>query len=123
MDKQQRLLVVANGLAAGMVAAGETQFDPVMHEFESDFRAAWGDWLDGPRRAQLLTLDYERNRPRNLLFRLHRSKSPFRTYQTEPLTALPCGLEPVEFLEIYAEGADPQEWIDLAAKYLRAARG
>jgi hypothetical protein len=52
-----------------------------------------------------------------MLWHLKRT-SPFHEYGTRPLPEEPFGLPPLEYLEIHAEGATPQEWHQLAHSFL-----
>jgi hypothetical protein len=58
---------------------------------------------------------------REMLWQL-KSTSPFHAFRDEPLPTRPLGLEPTEYLEIWAEGATPDEWIALAADFLDKIR-
>ncbi|UCN14785.1 hypothetical protein LFM56_00175 [Cellulomonas iranensis] len=47
-----------------------------------------------------------------------KSTSPFNGYNRGPLNSAPRGLTPEEYLEIWVEGATPEEWMDLARSFL-----
>ena len=52
-----------------------------------------------------------------MLWQLKRT-SPFHYYSSQRLPAEPLGLPIVEYLEIWVDGATPDEWIALGADFL-----
>lgn len=124
MNKAQRLRNAADGLMAGLVANGfQGPWRWSNHEWEFAFYQAWGDWPPQTRNpSDFPTFKLggygSSSEPRELLWQLKRT-SPFSTYASEPLNTRPFGLTPAEFLEIWAKGASPEEWVDLAAAFLQ----
>lgn len=47
-----------------------------------------------------------------------KSTSPFYGYDRMPINPTPKGLTPEEYLDIWVEGASPQEWMALATTFL-----
>ncbi|GAT89609.1 hypothetical protein CVCC1112_4268 [Paenarthrobacter nicotinovorans] len=93
-------------------------------DWELPFYKVWRDWAPQQREPQSfprfeLAGTRFTSQAREMLWQL-KSTSPFQAFQTEALPVEPRGLDPVDYLEIYAEGAEPEEWIALAAAFLKA---
>jgi len=58
---------------------------------------------------------------REILFTI-KTTSPFYGYREGPLNSRPLGLKPEEYLEIWVEGASPEQWIELATDFLAEMR-
>lgn len=91
-------------------------------DWERAFYIAWRDWP--PRQRELNTFpSFETgghrttSQARDMLWQLKRT-SPFSDYQTERFPLEPMGLTPEDYLEIWAKGALPDEWIALAKAFL-----
>ncbi|WP_431230823.1 hypothetical protein [Paenarthrobacter nicotinovorans] len=123
MNKTQRLRNVADGFMGGLVANGyRGPWGWNNLDWELSFYRAWHDWEPQQRDPQSfprfeLGGTRTSSEARELLWQL-KSTSPFHAYQKEQLPLEPRGLTPSEYLEIYAEGATPEEWIALAAAFL-----
>lgn len=124
MNKQQKLKNTAEGFLAGLVAVGfEGPWRWAHHQWEGPFYRAWAKWPPSSdttvfRKFQVGgAADGRSSQARDLLFAV-KSTSPFDGYDRSPLNAAPRGLTPEEYLEIWVEGATPQEWKDLARLFL-----
>lgn len=96
-------------------------------DWELAFYKAWRAWLPqqrDPMSFPRFELGGHRtsSQAREMLWQL-KATSPFHSYQDEPLLLEPLNLAPVEYLEFWAEGATPEEWIALAAAFLREMDG
>jgi hypothetical protein len=123
MNKQQRLRNAAEGFMAGLVANGYTgPFRYSNLDWELPFYRAWDRW-EPPRRNRADFPSFRlggarsTSEPREMLWQLKRT-SPFNLYASERLPTHPMGLTAEEYLEIWAKGADPTEWIALGADFL-----
>lgn len=127
MNKQQRLRNTAEGLMAGLVACGfrgPARWSNL--DWELPFMQAWKAW--GPKSR--VPEDFPTfkvggygtsSEPRELLWQLKRT-SPFEGGWANELADEPLGLTPREYLEIWATGASPDEWIELAGAFLALMR-
>lgn len=123
MNKQQRLRNAAEGFMGGLVAngfRGPWRWNNL--DWELAFYKVWRAWLPqqrDPKSFPRFELGGHRasSQAREMLWQL-KATSPFYSYQDEPLPAEPLNLTPVEYLEIWAKGATPEEWIALAAAFL-----
>lgn len=120
--------MTAEGFMAGLVASGyRGPWRWAHHQWEHAFYGAWSEWPPVGRAPQ----DFPRFRlgggagptsqARDMLWQLKRT-SPFHEYQSDPLPEEMFGLTPVEYLEIHADAARPDEWIALADAFLREMR-
>ena len=123
VTKQQRLRNVAEGFMAGLVANGfNGPFKYSNLDWELPFYRVWHRW-EPPRRNPAVFPSFalggtgRSSEPREILWQL-KSTSPFNSYASEPLPTHPMGLTPEEYLEIWAEGAEPGEWIALGTDFL-----
>lgn len=124
MNKQQRLRNTAEGFMGGLVANGF--YGPWRWnnlDWELAFYNAWRAWPPQQRDPQSfprfeLGGNRTSSQAREMLWQL-KSTSPFHNYENDPFPAEPKNLTPVEYLEIWADGATPEEWIALAAAFLR----
>lgn len=92
-------------------------------DWELAFYNAWRAWPPQQRDPQSFPrFELGGNRTssqgREMLWQL-KSTSPFHHYENEPFPAEPKNLIPAEYLEIWADGATPEEWVALAAAFLR----
>lgn len=124
MNKQQKLRNVAEGLMAGLVAAGyHGPWRWAHHQWEGSFYRVWDRWpphegSDFPRFEIGGSANGRTSQAREILWQLKRT-SPFHTYETEPLPTRPRGMTPGEYLETWCEGATPDEWFALAQGFLK----
>jgi len=124
VNKQQRLRNAAEGFMGGLVAngfLGPWRWKNL--DWELAFYKAWRAWPPqqrDPGSFPHFELGGHRtsSQAREMLWQL-KATSPFCNYQDEPLPTEPKNLTPVEYLEIWADGATPDEWIALAAGFLR----
>lgn len=91
-------------------------------DWELSFYKAWRDWPPLQREPKIFpafNLGGHRttSQAREMLWQLKRT-SPFANYQTEEFPLEPRGLPVEDYLEIWAEGATPDEWIALAKAFL-----
>ncbi len=127
MTKQQRLRNTAEGLMAGLVECGFR--GPVRWsnlDWELPFMQAWDDWAPksrAPRGFPTFKVGGHgtSSEAREMLWQLKRT-SPFAGGWANELTDEPFGLTPREYLEIWAKGASPDEWIELAGSFLALMR-
>jgi hypothetical protein len=125
VTKQQRLRNTAEGFMAGLVVngfRGPWRWNNL--DWELAFYKAWRDWPPQQRDPKLfprfeLAGQRTSSQGREMLWQL-KATSPFRGYRDEPLPLEPLNLPPAEYLEIWVEGATPEEWISLAAAFLDA---
>lgn len=124
MNKQQKLKNTAEGLLAGLAAVGfEGPWRWAHHQWEGAFYHAWRNWPAARDIKVFRTFrvggsaDGRMSQARDILFAV-KSTSPFDGYDRGPLNPAPRGLTPEEYLEIWVEGATPQEWMDLARSFL-----
>lgn len=123
--KQQRLRNTAEGFIAALVAVGfRGPFWSAWHQWEGAFYSAWRGWTpkdlnprDFPKFKVGGSTDGRTSQARDMMFTL-KSTSPFHAYDQEPLPTEPRGLSPEEYLEIWVDGAAPDEWKDLARAFL-----
>jgi hypothetical protein len=117
-DRRHQLLEVGNGLLAGLVELGIEEFNPSIMDFETRFLKAWREWAPQLTHPSIFPVfGVGTKRPRDLLFRLHHSSSPFSSYQTDLLVQRPLNLIPRDYLEIYCDTATPEEWLNLGRAY------
>lgn len=124
MNKQQKLRNTAEGLLAGLAAVGfEGPWRWAHHEWEAAFYRAWRAWPPASNTAYFRkfqvggSADGRTSQARDILFTV-KSTSPFYGYDRGPLNPKPMGMTPEEYLEVWVEGATPQEWMDLAGALL-----
>jgi hypothetical protein len=124
VNKQQRLRNAAEGFMGGLVANGfRGPWRWSNLDWELPFYRVWRDWPP-PRRDPKSFPHFElgghatSSEAREMLWQLKRT-SPFHGFRNEPLPLEPFGLTPVEYLEIWAQGATSDEWIALVANFLR----
>lgn len=122
MTKTQRLRNAAEGFMAGLVLAGfEGPFRWAHHQWEGPFMRAWNRW--GPRADTAVMPSFQvggtgrQSQGRDMLWQLART-SPFHDFASEPLNQTPRGLDPAEYIEISVEGADADQWRELAEDFL-----
>jgi hypothetical protein len=124
MTKPQKLLLVANGLLAGLAKLGVQRLDSSNMAFELPFMQAWRRWDHSHNTAVLPPIAYGGTcQPRDILHRVTSSTSPFREFETEGITDTPYGLTPREFLEIHCDELPVDAWLDLALHFLTAVKG
>lgn len=123
VTKQQRLRNAAEGFMAGLVDNGYT--GPFKHShlnWELPFYRAWARW-EPARRNPAAFPSFQvgghgrTSEAREMLWQLKRT-SPFHDYSCERLPTEPLGLPIAEYLEIWVDGATPEEWIALSADFL-----
>lgn len=125
MTKRQRLQNIAEGILAGLVAVGfEGPFVWAHHEWEGPFYRAWRAWPPATRSPEYFrtfavggSADGRTSQARDILFSVS-SRSPFHGFDSQPLNRTPMGLSPEEYLELWVQGATPEEWKDLARSLL-----
>lgn len=124
MNKQQKLRNTAEGLLGGLAAVGfHGPWRWAHHEWEGAFYRAWRDWPPSSNRDVFRTFrvggsaDGRTSQAREILFTV-KSTSPFYGYDREPINTKPMGLTPEEYLDIWVEGARPEEWMTLARGFL-----
>lgn len=123
MSKQQKLRNVADGFMAALVANGyEGPWRWRDLDWEFAFYKAWRDWPPqqrDPRSFPSFELGGHRtsSQGREMLWQL-KSTSPFHAFRTGPLPTKPLGLDPIGYLEIWAKGASPAEWVALGRAFL-----
>lgn len=122
MNKTQRLRNTAEGFMAGLVANGYTEPFSDRGDWEFAFRKAWDAWPAKDRNPK----DFPKfgisaycgvSEPRNMIWQLMQT-SPFVDYENG-LNQEPRGFTPEDYLETFVEGATADEWIGLAAAFLR----
>jgi len=119
--RDQKLLMVGNGFFAGLASLGVPAFSDAMMNFESNFGKAWHDWPPhGDRPGQFPDISSTGRRPRDILFRMSKSISPYREFRIS-LTGAPNNLTTQDFLDIYADAAQPADWVALAKAYVDEA--
>lgn len=124
LTKKQKLRNTADGFMAGLVAngfQGPWRWNNNL-DWELPFYRAWRGWAPQQRDSAFFPsfeLGGHRttSEAREMLWEL-KSTSPFAAYQTDPLPLKPLGLLPHEYLEIWADGATPDEWTALGAAFL-----
>jgi hypothetical protein len=127
MSKQQRLRNAAEGFMAALVECGFR--GPVRWsnlDWELPFMHVWDSWppaARSPREFPKFEVGGYRtsSEPREMLWQL-KSTSPFHNGWDQELTDNPRGLTPREYLEIWTQGATPDEWIELAEDFLTLMR-
>ncbi|MEV6283764.1 hypothetical protein [Kribbella sp. NPDC051770] len=124
MNKQQRLRNTAEGFMGGLVASGFRGPWRWRHlDWELPFYRVWRDWLPQQQAEPGVFPQFKvgghgsTSQAREMLWQLKRT-SPFYSHATDPLPQTPIGLSPAEYLEIWVEGARPDEWIELATSFL-----
>ena len=124
MNKQQRLRNAAEGFMAGLVANGfRGPWRWSNLDWELPFYQVWNDW-EPQRTFPKAFPRFEigghatSSEGREMLWQLKRT-SPFHGFRDGELPMEPLGLPPEEYLEIWVEGAAPDQWIALAASFLR----
>lgn len=124
MTKTQKLRNLAEGLMAALVECGYT--GPLRwphHQWEGPFYRVWNAWEPHTRAAfPRLQLGGSANgtssQAREILWELKRT-SPFHEHDHRPLSKKPMGLPPREYLEIWCEGATPDEWVELGTAFIQ----
>lgn len=125
MPKPKRLRNTAEGFMAGLVAVGfKGPFWSAWHQWEGAFYSAWRGWAPKDRNSAVFptfrvggSADGRTSQARDMMFTL-KSTSPFHRYDRDLLDTEPKGLSPEEYLEIWVEGATPEQWKDLARAFL-----
>jgi len=122
MTKNQQLLVLANGFLGALAARGATDIATDNIAFEGPFLSAWRQWQPTVRSPEILPkIEFGGvNRPRNIIFRVGRSTSPFKNVQYEGLNPTPHNSTPEEFLEDWCAELPVSDWLNLADLFLRA---
>lgn len=128
MDKAKSL-TLANGFFGALAARGITEISTNNIAFEGPFLAAWNAWLPTVQSPDALPkVEFGGvNQPRNIIFRVQRSTSPFKDFRTEGITPRPHHSAPEEFLEDWCSELPVSDWLRLADLFLeeleaRAAR-
>lgn len=90
--------------------------------WEYAFYKAWREWPPQQRAPKIFpafALGGTRttSQAREMLWKL-KGNSPFADYDSKPLPLDPRGLPPLEYLEIWVDGAEPEEWVSLAKAFL-----
>lgn len=124
MNKQQKLRNIAEGFLAGLAAVGyQGPWRWAHHEWEGAFYQAWREWPPSSNGDAFRTFrvggsaDGRTSQAREILFAVKRT-SPFYGYSQTSINPKPMGLTPEEYLDIWVDGASPQEWMALATKFL-----
>jgi hypothetical protein len=123
MTKQQRLRATAEGFMAGLVACGyRGPWRWSNLEWEPAFYRAWRDWWPQQRTPKLFPAfelggHGHTSQAREMLWQLKRT-SPFHGFHDHELPTEPMGLDPREYIEIWVDTAEPDEWIALASAFL-----
>lgn len=123
MTKQQRLRTTAEGFMAGLLVRGFRGPWRWSHlEWELPFYVAWRQWPPQQRTPeQFPTFQVgghgRSSEAREMLWQLKRT-SPFHSLHSQELPPEPMGLSPLEYLEVWADTAAPDEWAALAAAFL-----
>lgn len=126
MTKQQRLRNAGERFLAGLAAVGFSgPFEWSHHQWEGAFYRAWNQWPPAsrtpavfPRFAVGGASDGRTSQARDMLWQI-KTTSPFHDFRNSELTTTPHGLSPAEYLDIWTEGANAEEWQDLARRFLR----
>lgn len=116
----QKRLLLGEGFLGGLAALGVESIPANNMAFELPFMAAWRQWIPMQNAKLLPSIDYGGlEEPRMFLFRIERSRSPFKNFHQEGITPTPFGLTPREFLEIWCSDIPVSNWIDLADSFVR----
>lgn len=122
MEKNQKLLVLANGFLGALAARGVTDIATDNIAFEGPFLSAWRQWkptVQSP--AVLPKIEFGGvNQPRNIIFRVVRSTSPFKNFRSEGIDPNPHNSAPQEFLEDWCSELPVSDWLSLADLFLIA---
>jgi uncharacterized protein (TIGR02569 family) len=80
--------------------------------------APWRPTVQSP--AVLPTVEFGGvNQPRNILFRVDRSTSPFKNFRSEGIDPKPHSSKPEEFLEDWCPELPVSDWLNLADLFLK----
>ncbi|ABK02754.1 hypothetical protein Arth_1360 [Arthrobacter sp. FB24] len=121
LTKQQKQLLLANGLLAGLAELGVEELDSSNMAFEFPFMHAWRRWAHSQNSAVVPKIEYgSTSQPRDILHRVTSSTSPFKDFERNGVTSAPHGLTPREFLEIHCDQLPADAWVELASLFLAA---
>lgn len=121
MDKKQKLLLLANGFLGALAARGVTRIATDNMAFEGSFLRAWRQWQPTVQSPEVLPkVEFAGvNRPRNIIFRVDRSTSPFKNFRSAGITPEPHSCSPEEFLEDWCSELPVSDWLLLADLFLQ----
>ena len=121
MEKNQKLLVLANGFLGALAARGVTDIATDNIAFEGPFLYAWRQWQPTVRSPEVLPkVEFAGvNQPRNIIFRVDRSTSPFKNFRSEGIDPNPHKSTPEEFLEDWCPELPVSDWLKLADLFLQ----
>ncbi|NUT72734.1 hypothetical protein [Pseudarthrobacter sp. C4D7] len=120
METNQKLLVLANGFLAALAARGVTHIATDNIAFEGPFLSAWRKWQPTVQSPEVLPkIEFGAvNQPRNIIFRVDRSTSPFKNFRSEGINRTPHNSTPEEFLEDWCSELPISDWLSLADLFL-----
>lgn len=119
--KKQKQLLLANGFLAGLAELGVAELDASNIAFEGPFLHAWRRWPPSRNSQILPKVDFgSTDQPRNILFRVENSMSPFKNFQLEGITPTPRSFTPRAYLEVQCNELPVEDWILLARLFLDA---
>lgn len=120
MEKNQKLLLLANGFLGALAARGVTDFATDNIAFEGPFLSAWRQWQPTVQSREVLPkIEFGAvNQPRNIIFRVNRSTSPFKKFRSEGIEQNPHNSTPEEFLEDWCSELPVSDWLNLADLFL-----
>lgn len=121
MDKKQKLLLLANGFLGALAARGVTHVATDNLAFEGPFVAAWRQWQPAVQSPEILPKvgSGGLNRPRDIIFRVTRSTSPFKDFRSEGINPEPYHCTPEEFLNDWCSELPVSDWLRLADLFLQ----
>lgn len=121
MDKMQKLLLLANGFLGALAARGVTRIATDNMAFEGSFLRAWRQWQPTVQSPEVLPkVEFGGvNQPRNIIFRVDRSTSPFKNFRSAGITPEPHNCSPEEFLEDWCSELPVSDWLRLADLFLQ----
>lgn len=120
MEKNQKLLLLANGFLGALAARGVTDIATDNIAFEGPFLSAWRQWQPTAHSTEVLPkIEFGAvNQPRNIIFRVSRSTSPFKNFRSEGIDPNPHNSTPEEFLEDWCSELPVIDWLNLADLFL-----
>lgn len=124
LSKPQKQILLANGFLAGLAELGVQRIPADNLGFELPFMQAWRRWSRSGDTSAMPMIEYgSASQPRDILFRVQSSTSPFKRFAAEGITDTPYGLSPREFLEIHCDKLPVDVWLELAGLFVDAVRG
>ena len=118
--ENQKLLVLANGFLGALAARGVTDIATDNIAFEGPFLSDWRQWQPTVQSPEVLTkIEFGAvNQPRNIIFRVDTSTSPFKNFRSDGIDQNPHNATPEEFLEDWCSELPISDWLRLAELFL-----